>query len=72
MEGAIVVIPLVALIFPILLLLAALLFDAAIALCVLFGELHDRPTPRVWRFARHPGRSFHWPSGVPMSGWMHR
>lgn len=72
MEGAIVVIPLVGLILPILLLVAALFIDAAIALWVLFGELHDRPSPRVWRFATHPGRLFHWHSGVLTPGSVHR
>jgi hypothetical protein len=42
MEGALVVIPLVGLVFPILLLIAALLFDAVIGAWAIYRTVHDR------------------------------
>ncbi len=46
MEGALIVIPLVGLVLPILMLLAALVFDATIALWALYRTLHDRLAQR--------------------------
>lgn len=63
MEGALIVIPLLALVLPIVMLLAALVFDAAIAVWAIYRTLHDRPPPRLWLFATHPGTWFHWSHG---------
>lgn len=42
MEGALIVIPLVGLVVPIMLLIAALAFDSAVAIWVVFRMVHDR------------------------------
>lgn len=52
MEGALIVIPLVALVVPILLLLAAIVFDAAIVAWAMYRTVHDHPL--------HPENWFHW------------
>lgn len=42
MEGALVVVPLVALVFPIMLLIAALLIDAVVGAWAIYRVAHDR------------------------------
>jgi hypothetical protein len=50
MDGPLVVIPLVALIFPIGLLLAALVFDGLIVAWAIYRFWHDDAAPRIWRW----------------------
>jgi hypothetical protein len=52
MGGAPIIIPLVALVIPILLLIAALVFDAVFVSWVLFREWYDRGHPRLGRLLR--------------------
>lgn len=53
MYGALIVIALVGLVLPIMLLLAALVFDAVVVVGALYGTWHDRLAPRLWGFASH-------------------
>ncbi len=53
MEGALIVIPLVALVLPIAMLLAAIAFDAAIVAWAIYRTVHDHPP--------HPGHWLHRP-----------
>jgi hypothetical protein len=52
MYGALLVIPLVALVIPILLLLAALVFDVGVVFWALYRTWHDQLAPRLWSTGR--------------------
>lgn len=52
MYGALVIIPLVGLVIPIVLLLAALVFDVGVVFWAVYRTWHDRMAPRLWGYAR--------------------
>ena len=52
MSGAPLIIPLVAFVLPLILVLAALVFDAAFVVWLVYGLLHDRARAR-WRRLLH-------------------
>ncbi len=66
MDGPLVVVPLVALVFPIGLLLSALIFDAVVVVWAVYRLWHDDAAPRIWRWtvrkvtlSPHSGRFAH-------------
>lgn len=60
MDGALVVVPLVALVVPIALLVVALVFDVAIVAWAAYRFWHDDAAPRAWRWTTR-GVSLHPP-----------
>ena len=52
MYGALLVIPLVGLVIPILLLAAALVFDIVVVFWAAYRTWHDQTAPGLWRFGR--------------------
>ena len=52
MYGALLVIPLVGLVIPILLLAAALVFDIVVVFWAAYRTWHDQTAPGLWRLGR--------------------
>jgi hypothetical protein len=59
MSAAGFVIPLVGLVFPILLILAAIVFDVLVILWVAYGMWHDEWSVDLWRLVRSAAHTLH-------------